>query len=189
MRRIVFLDMETTGLEHDDEPWEIAAITRDYDSLGGGTEHHMFVQHDPRKAQKLPEPFRSDYLTRYDPATAVPRAAAAATLDELLGAAVIVGAVPGFDAGHAERLLAEAGLSPCWHYQLVDVEALAAGYLANSGGQFTSWHSLIPPWDSDVLSRAVGVEPPAQGEGRHTALGDVRWSRDVFDKIVHGQTP
>lgn len=44
---------------------------------------------------------------------------------------------------------------------------------------------LRPDCRSDDLSRACGVEPPAEDE-RHTALGDARWVKRWYDHIVGG---
>jgi DNA polymerase III epsilon subunit-like protein len=42
-------------------------------------------------------------------------------------------------------------------------------------------HGLSSKW----LSRKVGVEPPGEGVA-HTALGDARWARDVYDAVTGG---
>ncbi len=42
---------------------------------------------------------------------------------------------------------------------------------------------VAPPWRSDELSRACGVEPPNEEE-RHTALGDARWVKRWYDHII-----
>ncbi|MBP5930166.1 hypothetical protein F3K39_19045 [Streptomyces sp. LBUM 1479] len=39
------------------------------------------------------------------------------------------------------------------------------------------------PWRAHILSRAVGVEPPAE-DAAHTGLGDARWARDVYDAAM-----
>jgi hypothetical protein len=41
-----------------------------------------------------------------------------------------------------------------------------------------------PPWKSDELSRACGVEPP--GGDRHTALADAKWALRWYDAITGG---
>jgi hypothetical protein len=49
----------------------------------------------------------------------------------------------------------------------------------------SEWNTIAaPPWDSEVLSRAVGVDPNAYE--RHTALGDARWARDIYDAVTGG---
>ena len=100
---IVFLDTETTGLGPDDEPWEIAAIRRDPD--GTETELDMFVEHDTSRIPNLPQRFRIDWATRYDPEDAVSRDDAGSKLGGLLDRpggferCVIVASNPAFGVG------------------------------------------------------------------------------------------
>jgi hypothetical protein len=83
----------------------------------------------------------------------------------------LAGAVVSFDEERLRKLLHQHGVLHRWHYHLVDVEALAAGKLG-----------VEPPWDSEELSRAVGVDP--DGFARHTALGDARWARTIYDAVM-----
>lgn len=39
------------------------------------------------------------------------------------------------------------------------------------------------PWDSDNLSRMVGVDPDRFD--RHTAMGDALWTQAIYDRIVY----
>jgi hypothetical protein len=87
------------------------------------------------------------------------------------------------------------GVMPSWHYHLQDVETLAVGYLTAlrrfvpespeiaglTPGQLATLGDL--PWDSEFLSSALGVPVPS-GEDRHTAIGDARWARDVYDAVM-----
>lgn len=183
MRPIVFLDLETTGLDHDDHIWEFGAVRRDGDMH---TEYHYFIEHDVTKAEKLPGSFRKDHDTRYDDSNAI-------TVHELvhgvmpwvfLGAPHVVGAVPNFDTERLARILRHYERSPLWHYHLHDVENLAKGWLCGraSMGDEAARAALANADDSDALSRACGIEPPTTG--RHTALGDVRWGMALFDAIT-----
>lgn len=196
---IVFMDTETTGLELDDHIWEFAAIRRDPD--GSESELHLFVQHDQAKCAHLPTAFLQDHVKRWPGNEyAVDPGNAAAMMWAITNGAHIVGAVPNFDTERIARLLGNiAGIPPKWHYHLIDVENLAVGYLAGlSGhghsevtcgplcGQGGAERPPAPPWDSDDLSRAIGVEPPGEGV-RHTAMGDVRWARAVYDAVMGGQ--
>ena len=55
---------------------------------------------------------------------------------------------------------------------------LAVGYLAGRG------EPLPPlPWNSDNLSRMVGVDPDRFD--RHTAMGDALWTQAIYDRIVY----
>lgn len=106
-----------------------------------------------------------------------------------------VGAVPGFDTEPLARLLRAYGLTPSWHYHLVDVEALGVGFLLGVAARAYDEARMagrdVPavdvarlgmPWRSDDLSRACGVEPPAEHE-RHTSMGDARWVMRWYDRM------
>jgi hypothetical protein len=92
----------------------------------------------------------------------------------------LVGAVVSFDEERLRKLLRANGACPEWHYHLIDVEALAVGWIAGADQEAAR---LALPWKSDDLSRAIGVEPPSDEE-RHTALGDARWAKAIYEKIV-----
>lgn len=191
MTALVFLDTETTGLSLDDDIWEFAAIRREEN--GTETEHHMFLRHDEFRCQELPEPFRSDHMRRFPnveqhgawhPDALATREAAQRIAALFTDRPHVVGAVPNFDTERLAILLRVHGHRPGWHYHLIDVENLAAGWLCGTRPAGSRFPEL--PWDSDVLSRACGVEPPGEGE-RHTAMGDVRWAMRLYDAIVDGQ--
>ena len=93
----------------------------------------------------------------------------------------LVGAVVSFDEERLRRLLRANGVVPRWHYHLVDVEALAAGYLA--GSSVIDWSEIsVPPWESHELSTAIGVDPDLFD--RHTALGDARWAKAIYEAVI-----
>jgi hypothetical protein len=77
-----------------------------------------------------------------------------------------------------------------WHYHLIDVEALAAGWIAAQSGPVpiliaganVGLVSGRPPWRSEELSRAVGVDP--DDFDRHTALGDARWAKAIYEAVM-----
>ena len=64
-------------------------------------------------------------------------------------------------------------LAPRWHYHPTDIASVNIGYLA------AQRRLPPPPWTSDTLSAAVGVESSAFA--RHTALGDARWVLAQWD--------
>ena len=88
------------------------------------------------------------------------------------------------------------GICPSWHYHLIDTEALAVGYLhgINSHGHSSVTcaencidDNMLPglPWKSDDLSAALGIT--VSEEDRHTALGDAKWARAIYDAVTgHG---
>jgi hypothetical protein len=181
---LVFLDVESTGLDPvRDEVWEVAAVR--YEPDGRVTfNHSWFVEHSLHRTALLPAPFRADHDARYDARRAMTQEQTAAVLVDVFRPHVgaegpvrphLVGAVPSFDEAFLRRLL--KGSSP-WHYHLVDVETLAVGFLA--GEDPGAWQ---PPWRSDDLTRALGLEPPAPGV-RHTAMGDVDWTIAVYDAVL-----
>jgi hypothetical protein len=192
---LVFMDTETTGLSLDDDVWEFAAVRRETD--GSEAEHHLFIQHDVEKCCRLPEPFLADHRRRFPislgtgwHSDAVPPERAALYIAALfVDRPHAVGAVPNFDTERLALLLGRFGIKPGWHYHLIDVENLAVGWIAGlraAGGGENGRQADLPalPWDSDDLSRAVGVEPPTTE--RHTAMGDVRWAMALYDAIVGG---
>lgn len=202
--RLCFLDLETIGLEPDrHEVYEIGLIVRDSDrgpelewrwwlpvNLGRADPIALkvgrFFERRPQQSRTWPGALQwapdSGRVEQADVREV------AESVMELTAGAHLVGAVPSFDAKFLDRLLRGHGCCPAWHYHLVDVEALAAGYLA--GRTFDGMRPLgaAPPWDSNDLSRAVGVEP--KDFDRHTALRDARWALAIYDAVMaEGRTP
>jgi hypothetical protein len=125
--------------------------------------------------------------------------ALATTLHALLGGRHVVGAVPNFDTERLALFMrrhlrgkvdgpVEEYRDP-WCYHLVDVENLAVGYLAAKAEEFPGSKAADfdprPPWDSDALTRALGLNPPT--DDKHTALGDCRWARSIWDHVTGGR--
>lgn len=194
---LVFLDTETTGLAYHDEIWEIAAIRRETD----GTENrlHLLVDHDEQLCAELPEPFLSDHMERWplNDSGVTSRTDASSLVTGFLrptdggdgSKAHIVGAVPNFDTERLQRMCRERGVPWPAHHHLVDVENLTVGFLAaiTSRPRLLSpdrLPSLQPPWDSNELSAAVGVDP--EQFARHTAMGDAEWAMAIYDRVMGG---
>lgn len=182
MTDLIFLDTETTGLGMDADIWEFAAIRR---RAADGTyeQLHLFIDHDYRKCVTLPKLFLADHLNRWNAATSVTQDEARQAIGLFLAREPgqprphIVGAVPDFDAYRIAAQFIAPDL-PEWHHHLIDVENLAVGYLAAKGTP------MLPPWDSNDLSRAVGVDPDLFE--RHTAMGDVLWAQAIYDRVMGG---
>lgn len=193
-KRLAFVDVETTGLDaflH--EVWEIAVILR---VDGEDTEHVFRIK--PDLANATPEALR---INRFHERTSAPAwrwddpLDAAAHLNTLLIDAVLIGSNPAFDADMIRNLFARYFDDPTpWHYRTVDVVTLAVGSLYGRASERTrrdcdaTWYSKVSralgwPWRSHDVSRHVQVEPPAP-EVAHTALGDARWARDVWDTVT-----
>lgn len=221
---LCFIDTETDGVHPGRKPWEIALIRRKWlEGAGPNTYEEttvsFFVEIDLSTADPFGlkvggfyerHPFGIEVSTgsfteSLDPVwpeggeRVLSAGHAARIVARFTHGAHLVGAVPNFDAHVFDGLLRDHGLAPAWHYHLVDIEAMAVGYLhgrrsaraavSDVGivGQRITIPALMPapPWKSDDLSRAVGVEPPSEDE-RHTALGDARWAKRLYDAITSG---
>jgi DNA polymerase III epsilon subunit-like protein len=191
---LAFVDTETTGLDpllHD--AWEIAVILRH----DGQDEEHVF--------RIAPDLLTADphalTINRYHERTAAPDWAwddphtTATRLHSLLDGAVLVGSNPAFDAEMLSQMLGRYYAQPRpWHYRTVDIVTLAVGSLYGRASERTrndcdaTWYGKVAkaigwPWVTHDVSRHVEVEPPAS-DVRHTALGDARWARTVWDRVT-----
>jgi hypothetical protein len=188
MTPLCFIDTETTGVHPDRRVWEVAMIRRDDN---GQHETSFFVEVDLSNADPFglnvgrfydrhPHYAGGDRARGGDWLTLYSEKEAAQEVEEWTRGAHLVGAVPDFDARTLDPMLRRHGLIPAWHYHLIDVEAMAVGYLAALRGR-----GVPPPWKSDALSLDCDVKPPSEAE-RHTALGDARWAMRWYDAMTGG---
>ena len=184
---IVFIDTETTSLRHDRRAWEIALIVRD-PQVSEDVEHTWFVDTEDidlgnadLMSLKIGKFFDRHPQVCFEKAGEDPfglldwdhEASVMFQLEPLLRDAVLVGAVPNFDAEVLGNRMRAHGICPSWHYHLVDVETLAAGAL-----------KLPPKWNFDTLLATYGLT--YDEADRHTALGDTRMVRDLYDAVMKG---
>lgn len=198
---IAFLDTETTSLRPDRRAWEIGIVRRED---GRQEERVWFVDADDldlgnadpfalkigRYYERHPDAidgveYGKGYpgSEQYGPESWVMRDVAQWTRG-----AHLVGAVVSFDAEVLAARMRANGVLPGWHHHLIDVEALALGFLCGkaSEGDLDAGLNLPDlPWKSDDLAKACGVEPASDDE-RHTALGDTRWVMRWYDAITGG---
>lgn len=207
-RPLAFIDTETTGLDpRDHDAWEIAIILR---RAGFPDVEHLFqlrtslATADPkaleinRHAERFVVPdgeFAIQLPTAIVPSTAtLTEADLMHNLMALLDGAILVGSNPAFDDRFLTKLFNEAGLPTRWHYRTVDIATLAVGHLYGQAYTLTKQNCdaafygradalLADGWKSYELSRLMGTEPPSKSDA-HTALGDARWARDVYDAIT-----
>lgn len=169
MTRLAFLDTETTGLDPDlHEVWEVGVIVREDD--GTETEEHWFLPVDLGRADAVALRI-GGFHDRYDRELVERLDLFARDFAKLTRGCHLVGAVISFDEERLRRLLRSNGACPEWHYHLIDIEALVAG-------QF----GVQPPWKSDELGAMVGTL--VSDEDRHTAIGDARWAKAVYDAVM-----
>ena len=193
MSGICFIDTETTSLRHDRRAWEIGIITRDDD--GHEREEQWFVDIDDLdlgnadvmslKIGRFHD--RHPHITAVTPPAArvAREKALLLRLEELTRGAHLAGAVVSFDADVLGQRMRANGICPSWHYHLIDVEALAAGYLAGS------YHAI----------REVGKNPDADGPtGKKRSAPSRRgsptsyhapsaWTRTTSTGTPHSATP
>lgn len=189
---LAFVDTETTGLDPDlHQIWEVGLIVDDQ-------ERRWFLSVDLGRADSFAlkvGQFHDRHPDGHDFTFTVAgsgyvhdRRTFAREFAKLTYGRHLVGAVVSFDAERLSKLLKANGACPEWHYHLVDVEALAAGWLlgqSHDSGEATDLHVAVPPWNSNELSLAVGVDPA--NFDRHTALGDARWAKAIYDIVIHRQ--
>lgn len=203
MVKLAFLDTETTGLDSNrHEIWELAFILVDD---GPPKEYAWQFPVNLDTADPTSLRFNRFYERRWpmlsiqnnNPGLVArvrsgkgkwesgnPMSYHIGTVAKLLDQAHIVGAVPNFDEPFLSQLLRKHGHAPTWHYHLIDIEAMAVGWLyGESAGESLQPTKVSLPWKSDELSRACGVEPPNENE-RHTALGDAWWVYRWHEALV-----
>ena len=189
MSGIAYVDTETLGLNPDRHPiWEVAVILPDGPNEG----EHVWQVRPTAIELSNADPIAvtiSGFTDRYEDETAMRRGESIARFVDLVNGRHIVGAVPSFDEErlrreHNEFLGVPNGKYP-WHYHVLDVEALALGFLMAARDCWSAYEQfeLSLPWKSEDLGAALGVTPQADKD-RHTALGDARWVRAVYERII-----
>jgi DNA polymerase III epsilon subunit-like protein len=173
--RLIFLDTETTSLDRRKrEIWDIAYIIRDYQHED--IERQFFL--DPPMKDADPTSLKiGGYWERHPnwkrtspKGVCLSEYSAARRVAQDFLNAHIIGAVPSFDEETLYKFLRSCGIAPTWHYHLIDIESMAAAAVG-----------LEPPYNFDKLLAEFGLT--YNEEDRHTALGDARMVRDLYDKI------
>jgi len=170
---LVFIDTETTSLDrYTREVWEVAMIRRETD--GSETSYEAMVA-GVDLSEAWPVSLQiGRFYGRYDMAGSwnarghSPAGDVARSIEAFTRGAHLVGAVPSFEDTSLAPLLKRHQLAPAWHYHLVCIENVLAGYFG-----------VVPPYSSGELSMRIGVDPE-QFE-RHTAMGDVLWVKAQWD--------
>lgn len=188
--KIVVIDTETTSLRPDRRAWEVALIVREPGK--DDAERSWFIHVDDLdlgnadvmslKIGRFYERHPQFNGTDDGWAHVAEEPEVLADVEALTRGAVLVGAVPSFDADVLGQRMRANGICPSWHYHLQDVETLVLGWL--HGQRFAGEPVTIPDWPlkSDVLSMCAGVNP--EDFDRHTALGDCKWALAQFDAVT-----
>jgi oligoribonuclease (3'-5' exoribonuclease) len=177
--KILFVDLETTGLDVGTcEIFEIAIIEEN------GKEWCWSIEPSQYALDLMNS--ETARLTRYYERTTHPdwvwsarkdtrkELEVARQVSALLDGAHVIGICPNFDLVFLAAWLQRSQIN--WYYQPIDVEVLAAGFMIGRGIPITL------PLDSNQLERVLGVAPPEKHE-LHTALGDARWNKRIWDKL------
>lgn len=184
---LLFLDTETLGLGA--APiWECSGFRVVDGKVQNASFIQMFVEHDELDADgtpwvdSLPPSFTDDYQKRFidaNPLRMSQRDAVNAVRWASRDKAIVCGSNPSFDMERLEKMAIDNGvesLEGAWHYHAIDVPTLAHGWLLGKG------IDPAPPWKSDFLSQACGVNP--KDFDRHTAMGDCKWSWELWKAIT-----
>lgn len=201
--------------------WQLPVDLARADPMALNVGHFHERRWEQGTANYMPEPFGAGHGGA-GPQAAVPPASHVIHPDrlgdwcrhfaELTWGAHMIGMVPSFDTDRLGRLLRNNGACPGWHYQPIDVEAVAAGYvLGRAKGIALTAVSTI---QANTLAEAGGGRVPDIGQfagaldarakaalpidsedisravgiepdkyPRHTAMGDACWARDVWDAV------
>jgi DNA polymerase III epsilon subunit-like protein len=168
--RFVFMDTEATGLDHQrHELTEVSWIVRFED--GREEERQFFPEHttDGADADALE---LTQYEDRIAPQERTPASEWLTLFLEDAKDAVLVGAVPDFDAKHLERMCRKLGLEPTWDHHLLDVETLALPLIAPGPEA---------PRSLAKTCAALGIEHDK--DQAHGALYDAQQAMRVFDRV------
>lgn len=162
MRDLVFLDIETTGLDPDKhEAWEVAVAIND-----GPVTSHILV-HSLKtadfKALDLNGYFRRNPLGARSEGPIVDL-----QVREMLQDATVVAANPSFDVDFLYR---RWGVAP-WHHRKIDVETMAYAVL-----QYDEMKGMKDIAE-DLRDREFSIRQPD-----HTAYGDVTALRDCYKAL------
>lgn len=180
---IAILDCETTSLRPDRRAWEIGVILRrpnqpDHEQSWFVDEDDLDLGNADLQSLKFGGFYERhpDYRDADVQIETRPEIGVLSDLEALTRGAILMGSNPSFDAETLAARMRAHGICPSWNYHLEDVPTLALGWLYGA-------RQLIPKArKSDQISLACGVDP-AKYE-RHTALGDCRWIRDLYDVVT-----
>ena len=168
--RFVFVDTEATGLDHTrHELTEVAWIVRFED--GSMRERRYFPEHTVDGADPAALEL-THHAQRIAPQPKTPADEWLRTFLDDANGAVLVGAVPDFDARHLERMCRKLGVEPTWDHHLLDVETLALPLIA-----------AAPEAPRSLAKTCAALGVPHDQDQAHGALYDARQAMRAFDRV------
>ena len=181
-----YVDVETTGLHPDlHEVWEVGLIYP-RDLFPGSGDRWEWAEREWQLPVDLgtADPFALEvgkfYYRRKADQFLTKLESFAVEFSKLTRGLHLVGAVISFDAERLADILRDNGQCPGWHYHIIDIEAMVAGYLMGKG------IVVDLPYKSDQLSREIGILPEKFEAGKHTALGDCEWVKAQHEALLKG---
>lgn len=165
--QLLFLDEETTGLSEEAEIFEWAGIDE------SGNETVLWLPVDISKAEEDALKINRFYLRcdeGYKKYGVTAEVGARMIARMTTGKTIVGNNVGPFDTRHMRRFLMKNGLKPAWNHRVLDVVDFAAGVLG-----------LPHPWSARQVSEVLGIK---RNGDEHTALGDARWNKLVYETAV-----
>jgi DNA polymerase III epsilon subunit-like protein len=168
--RFVFMDTEATGLDHRrHELTEVAWVVRFED--GREEERRYFPEHTTDGADE-DALLLTHHAERIAPQPKTPAKVWLTEFLEHADGAILVGAVPDFDARHLELVCHKLGLEPTWDHHLLDVETLALPLIADA-----------PEAPRSLARTCAALGIPHDKDQAHGALYDALQAMRVFDRV------
>jgi len=205
---LAFVDVETTGVHPDRRAWEIGVILRhpgaatieqfhcfiDIAHLELGDADHRALQvgrFHTRHPQMTTRPDVVDHLFGA-PVGVLAEYDAMRHVEWLTRGAQLVGWNVTFDAQTFDARLRAMGISPSFDYHHIEVSSLAAGFIigehqGRTGGPLPE-DAFPRPWSAKTVRHVLGLQEP-DADVTHTALGDARWTMEMFDYVIDPQKP
>lgn len=191
---IVFLDLETTGLDPDRHTiTEIGLILPIYPLKLGYwvclTDEEISVadtcalQVNHYQHRTLNRPGSLGLINHSN------RGPAARRIAYLTDKSILAGCNVKFDQVFLEKWLRRHGACPTWDYHVLDVPTYVAGVLnerrrvllaQHKRGVKAPYDELKPPYTTKHICEALGLEMP---EEAHTALGDARLAKQMWEAV------
>ena len=175
--KLVFLDIETTGLDPQrHEILEVGMVVRTDGQVGSDKNIHFSLGIDPWAAEEKALEVNRYYERQSELQNLlISDEWAERWLRSTLSEAVVIGNNPQFDLRFIEAFFlthSRVQDSTPWYYHPIDLKALVAGRLGMGE----------PPWSTKAIARESGVAIP---DDAHSALADATWNRDCYDSVFN----